>query len=66
MLGKLSAAANAIIDYAIENPWKFGISSVLIVGGILVLVVPVAVGFGAGGVAVGGFPFGECSVWFWC
>lgn len=54
-LGKLSAAGKAIINYAIENPWKFGISSILIVGGILVLVVPVAVGFGTGGVVVGGF-----------
>ncbi|KAL0639434.1 hypothetical protein Q9L58_001462 [Maublancomyces gigas] len=58
-LRKLSAAGKAIIDYAIENPWKFGISSILIVGGILVLVVPVAVGFGTGGVALGS----SAAVW---
>lgn len=63
-LTKLTAASRAVIDYAIDNPIKFGVSSILIVGGILVIVVPLMVGFGSAGVVYGRCPPPLGCVWF--
>lgn len=52
-LTKLTAAGRAVIDCAVNNPTIFGVSSILIIGGILVIVVPLAAGFGPAGVVYG-------------
>lgn len=52
-IDKLTAAGRALINYACDHPWEFGITSILIVGGVLVIVVPLAIGFGSAGPTLG-------------
>lgn len=55
-LDGINDAGRSLIEYAKEYPWLFGISSVLIAGGILFLTLPVIVGFAQTGPVAGEYP----------
>lgn len=52
-LNQFTAAGKALIMYAEHHPAEFAILSLVIVAGVVIIVVPIAIGFGAAGPVAG-------------